>query len=182
MPRCHLRMRKRRTPGSRKRPCGRRMTRACAVLAMIKPGRERSRKPGPGGDGYLRRTAFSPVKFSHRFTMTSTYLGSYSIVQHLRLSCSQAMRVEPLPPNRSSTVWPGFELFLMSLPQSTTGFMVGCSALRGGLSQRRTLLGVCVSRACALMAQSSSWSFFMCRRSSGFASSMTVVWLRSLMK
>lgn len=44
------------------------------------PGRERSRKPAPAGDGYFRRMAFSPVKSSHRLTMTSTYFGSNSIV------------------------------------------------------------------------------------------------------
>lgn len=38
---------------------------------------------------------------------------------------------------------------LDELPQSTTGFMVGCAALRGGLSQRITLLGFSVSSACA---------------------------------
>ncbi len=44
------------------------------------PGQERSRKPAPAGDGYFRRTAFSPVKSSQRLTITSTYFGSNSIV------------------------------------------------------------------------------------------------------
>lgn len=45
---------------------------ACRFGYEKMPGRERSRKPAPAGNGYFRRTAFSPVKSSQRWTITST--------------------------------------------------------------------------------------------------------------
>ena len=67
--------------------------------------------------------------------MTVAYFGSSSIVRQIRSVCSQAMRVEPLPPNRSITTALGALLFLMGYASSGIGFMVGWSALFLGLSK-----------------------------------------------
>ena len=58
-------------------------------------------------------TASRPVNCCQRSMMTSAYCGSYSIVKQRRFICSQAISVLPLPPNKSSTICPGLELFLM---------------------------------------------------------------------
>ena len=63
---------------------------------------------GECGFGY-RTSVFqshpSPcLNSAQRRRMTSQYLGSSSIVRHLRPVCSQAISVEPLPPKLSSTI------------------------------------------------------------------------------
>ena len=68
-------------------------------------------------------------------TMAVAYFGSSSIVRQMRSVCSQAMSVLPLPPNRSSTMLLGAELFLMGYASSGMGFIVRCSLLRLGLSK-----------------------------------------------
>src|SRR5699024_7329453 len=75
------------------------------------------------------------VSSMNRCTMTLAYLGSSSIVRQMRSVCSQAMSVEPLPPNRSMTTPLGAELFLMGYASSGMGFIVGCWTDLFGLSK-----------------------------------------------
>ena len=76
-----------------------------------------------------------PYSFANLITMAVAYFGSSSMVRQMRSVCSQAMSVLPLPPNRSSTMLLGAELFLMGYASSGMGFIVGCSLLRLGLSK-----------------------------------------------
>jgi len=63
--------------------------------------------------------------FSHLSTITSQYLGSNSI----NLAClpvfSQAINVEPEPPNKSNTISLPLELFTIASSGNSTGFCVG---------------------------------------------------------
>ena len=65
-----------------------------------------------------------PVNFSHRCTIVSQYGGSSSIKNALRPVCSQAISVEPLPPNRSRTFSPVSDEYWIARTASSTGFSV----------------------------------------------------------
>jgi len=58
------------------------------------------------GPSHYGRTAVCPVAFSHRWTMTSQYSGDSSMRSAVRPIFSAAMRDEPEPAKRSSTVSP----------------------------------------------------------------------------
>lgn len=88
------------------------LLRQCSHL--LRTGSVRGVCPRSGNlSHHFNLTASRPVNCSQRSMITSAYCGSYSIVKHRRFICSQAMRVLPLPPNKSSTICPGLELFLM---------------------------------------------------------------------
>ena len=53
-------------------------------------------------------------------------------MRQTRPSDSQAISVEPLPPNVSRTMSPGLLLLTIARETSSTGFIVGCSVLRFG--------------------------------------------------
>lgn len=72
----------------------------------------------------------------YRFTITSQYLGSNSMHLHLRFVCSQAINVEPEPPNGSNTSSPGLDEFLTPYAHNAIGFIVGCSPFLNGLLKR----------------------------------------------
>ena len=58
--------------------------------------------------------------------------GMSSIPKHLRLVCSQAIKVDPDPRKGSYTQSSVFELFKMRFRSNPTGFIVGCSGLLFG--------------------------------------------------
>ena len=60
-------------------------------------------------------------------------------MRHTRPSDSQAISVDPLPPNGSRTMSPGLLLFTIARDTSSTGFIVGCSVLRFGLGISHTV-------------------------------------------
>lgn len=55
---------------------------------------------------------------------------------HLRFVCSQAIKVDPEPPNGSNTSSPGFDEFLIPCAHNAIGFIVGCSPFLNGLLNR----------------------------------------------
>ena len=79
-----------------------------------------------------------PPNSCQRWTITSQYLGSSSTSRAWRPAFSQAIRVEPEPPNGSSTM--SRLLLELRIARSTraTGFMVGCRSFLTGLSKNQT--------------------------------------------
>src|SRR5436190_20534363 len=70
------------------------------------------------------RSAFFPLNFSNRSTITSQYKGSSSIRNALRPVCCAAISVEPDPPNRSSTFSPTRDENCIARTASSVGFSV----------------------------------------------------------
>ena len=67
----------------------------CSVLSPIWGSESPLHSPVENADANFRflhsRTAFFPVKVSHRLTITSQYFGEISIAKHRRPSCSAAI-------------------------------------------------------------------------------------------
>jgi hypothetical protein len=83
-----------------------------------------------------------PENVCQRRTETSTYLGSSSINLVRRECFSQAIIVEPEPPNRSRTISPVWLLFVIGYSIRATGFIVGRSSLLIGRSKFHTVVWV----------------------------------------
>ena len=91
----------------------------------------RRRGLAPGGDLFEARPSPSSIRRSplhscQRRTITSQYFGSSSTSRAWRPVFSQAIRVEPEPPNGSSTMSRLLLEFRIARSTSATGFMVGC--------------------------------------------------------
>nr|DAQ77135.1 MAG TPA: hypothetical protein [Caudoviricetes sp.] len=80
-----------------------------------------------------------PVCSWKRRQMTSPYRGSSSQSTARIFKSYAAIRVLPDPPKGSKTVPPGGHELLIIASIRPTGFMVGCSALREGLSNSNTV-------------------------------------------
>ena len=79
-----------------------------------------------------------PVNSCQRWTITSQYSGSSSTSRACRPVFSPAIRVEPEPPNRSSTMSRLLLELRIARSTSATGFMVGCRSFLAGLSKNQT--------------------------------------------
>jgi hypothetical protein len=64
--------------------------------------------------------------------MTSQYFGSNSMSRACRPNFSHAIKVDPAPPNRSTTQSPAWLLFTNARSINSTGFMVGWSRFAVG--------------------------------------------------
>src|SRR5207248_8016419 len=76
------------------------------------------------GEAARQHSACLPVSFSQRLRMTSQQGASISIRNARRPVCSAAIKVEPLPPNRSRTFSPLREEYCIARAASSTGFSV----------------------------------------------------------
>ena len=105
--------------------------------------RLRRRGLAPGGNLLVARpspssVATSPVHSCQRCTITSQYFGSSSTSRACRPAFSQAISVEPEPPNGSSTMSRLLLEFRIARSTSATGFMVGWRSFLAGLSTNQT--------------------------------------------
>src|SRR5665213_989776 len=91
-------------------------------------------------DRFSSFRACCPLHSCQRRMITSQYRGSISRSRATRPCFAQAISVEPAPPKVSSTTSSFLLLFRIGYEIKSTGFIVGWSAERAGLSKFQTVV------------------------------------------